>query len=352
MVGGVRLLACGRLAVRAVFSASALDIGSSITTACPDPPLPKRNLSTAPARGDNAVPVSPPAAPVVASCAGFPKDMQKGPSTVLDSGVYGDDACFISRFKNTFVVGVADGVGGWRKYGIDPSEFSRKLMRECEKRVSSGDFDPRSPEALLEKAFKATAEAPRPEFSEIIKTCYFPFLELLPLHLAFLSGIIASGPLDKSQHCLNAIDNVPGSSTACVLVVHQEMLYSANLGDSGFMVVRNGRVLTKRYRGFIGDTPDLADKKEIRVQKGDIVLLATDGLWDNLTEQHVLDQLRPLIEEKATVQEVCNALALTARRLSFDVTHNSPFAVKAREHGLSAAGGKPDDITLVLLLIV
>ncbi|EPB74305.1 hypothetical protein ANCCEY_06607 [Ancylostoma ceylanicum] len=131
------------------------------------------------------------------------KDMQKGPSTVLDSGVYGDDACFISRFKNTFVVGVADGVGGWRKYGIDPSQFSRKLMRECEKRVNSGDFDPKRPETLLEKAFKATAESPRP------------------------------------------------------------------VG----------------YRGFIGDTPDLADKSEIRVQKGDIVLLATDGLWDNLTEQ-------------------------------------------------------------------
>lgn len=52
-----------------------------------------------------------------------------------------------------------------------------------------------------------------------------------------------------------------------------------------------------------------------------------------------------------SVFQVCNALALTARRLSFDVTHNSPFAVKARENGLSAAGGKPDDITLVLLLI-
>lgn len=61
-----------------------------------------------------------------------------------------------------FPLGVADGVGGWRKYGIDPSEFSRKLMRECEKRVSSGDFDPKNPETLLEKAFKATAEAPRP----------------------------------------------------------------------------------------------------------------------------------------------------------------------------------------------
>lgn len=42
---------------------------------------------------------------VIASCAGFPKDMLNGPSTVLDKGVFGDDAWFISRFKNTFVVG-------------------------------------------------------------------------------------------------------------------------------------------------------------------------------------------------------------------------------------------------------
>uniref|UniRef100_A0A1I7WC88 Protein phosphatase n=1 Tax=Heterorhabditis bacteriophora TaxID=37862 RepID=A0A1I7WC88_HETBA len=197
-------------------------------------------------------------------------------------------------------------------------------MRECEKRVASGDFDPKMPEGILEKAFKATAEAPRPV----------------------------------------------GSSTACVLIVHQEMLYSANLGDSGFMIVRDGRVLTKSreqvhyfnapfqltlppegYKGFIGDTPDLAEREEIPIQKGDIIVLATDGLWDNLTEQHVLEQLKPLMENKASVQEVCNALALTARRLAFDSSHNSPFAVKAREHGYSAPGGKPDDITLVLLLI-
>ncbi|VDM79538.1 unnamed protein product [Strongylus vulgaris] len=194
-------------------------------------------------------------------------------------------------------------------------------MRECEKRVSSGDFDPKRPETLLEKAFKATAESPRP----------------VGMH-RYNTEILLYSYLNQQLASL-------GSSTACVLVVHQEMLYSANLGDSGFMVVRDGRVLTKSeeqvhyfnapfqltlppegrylvsrmlylliiyessfdicsgYRGFIGDTPDLADKSEIRVQKGDIVLLATDGLWDNLTEQHVLDQLRPLIEEKATVQE-------------------------------------------------
>ncbi|CAI4222257.1 unnamed protein product [Auanema sp. JU1783] len=321
MVGAVRLLACGQLALRAAFSASAVDLGLN----CSDVnPLAQRVLNNSCNKSEN-ITQSQPTSNVVASYAGFPKDMVKGTSKVLDTGVYGDDACFVSRFKNSFVVGVADGVGGWRKYGVDPSEFSSKLMKQCEERVVKGDFDPRFPEEILAKAFTATAESPRPV----------------------------------------------GSSTACLLIVHQEKLYSANLGDSGFMVVRDGKVLAKSteqvhyfnapfqltlppegFRGFIGDTPDLADKKEISIKQGDIIVIATDGLWDNLTEKHVLDQLKPLTDQTITVQEACNALALTARRLAFDSNHNSPFAIKARENGFLAPGGKPDDITLVLLLIV
>ncbi|CAI5443975.1 unnamed protein product [Caenorhabditis angaria] len=334
MVAGVRLLACGRLAVRAVFSATALDLGSSIgPEALAAGAGQKRGFSgsagASTASGKNAEAAASSATSshvenVIASCAGFPKDMLNGPSTVLDKGGYGDDAWFISRFKNTFVVGVADGVGGWRRYGIDPSAFSRRLMKECEKRVEVGDFDPKRPESLLDFAFTATAEAPRPV----------------------------------------------GSSTACVLVVHQERLYSANLGDSGFMVVRNGKVISKSreqvhyfnapfqltsppdgYQNFIGDKPEMADRDELDVKKGDIIILATDGVWDNLSETQVLEQLKSLDAKKRNVQEVCNSLALTARRLAFDSNHNSPFAMKAKEHGFSAPGGKPDDITLVLLLI-
>uniref|UniRef100_A0A8R1E8N9 Protein phosphatase n=1 Tax=Caenorhabditis japonica TaxID=281687 RepID=A0A8R1E8N9_CAEJA len=150
MVAGVRLLAYGRLAVRAVFSASALDLGSAIGPEAISSG--RRGLSSnTPKPGKSSADGSPSPASsshvenVIASCAGFPKDMLKGPSTVLDKGVFGDDAWFISRFKNTFVVGVADGVGGWRKYGIDPSAFSRRLMKECEKRVEDGELTHNDP---------------------------------------------------------------------------------------------------------------------------------------------------------------------------------------------------------------
>lgn len=37
------------------------------------------------------------------------------------------DSCFVS----TFGMGIADGVGGWASYGIDPSKFSHDLMDHC-----------------------------------------------------------------------------------------------------------------------------------------------------------------------------------------------------------------------------
>ena len=61
-----------------------------------------------PTEGSPSPAHSPHVENVIASCAGFPKDMLNGPSTVQDKGVFGDDAWFISRFKNTFVVGKLD----------------------------------------------------------------------------------------------------------------------------------------------------------------------------------------------------------------------------------------------------
>ena len=38
---------------------------------------------------------------------------------------------------------------------------------------------------------------------------------------------------------------IPGSSTACIVSLHREerTIYSANLGDSGFLVVRDGEIV-------------------------------------------------------------------------------------------------------------
>lgn len=51
------------------------------------------------------------------------------------------------------VSGVADGVGGWRDYGIDPGEFSNFLMKTCERFVTAGKFDEKDPGRLLASSY-------------------------------------------------------------------------------------------------------------------------------------------------------------------------------------------------------
>lgn len=53
---------------------------------------------------------------------------------------------------------MADGVGGWRVYGLDPGSFSRTLMRNCAQLVRQGAFKPNEPKALLQRAYDMIKE--------------------------------------------------------------------------------------------------------------------------------------------------------------------------------------------------
>lgn len=59
-------------------------------------------------------------------------------------------------------IGVADGVGGWRSYGIDPGEFSSFLMRTCERLVESANFNPKQPVSLLAYSYCELLEQKKP----------------------------------------------------------------------------------------------------------------------------------------------------------------------------------------------
>ncbi|CAH1100039.1 unnamed protein product [Psylliodes chrysocephalus] len=141
------------------------------------------------------------------------------------------------------------------------------------------------------------------------------------------------------------------SSTACVVVLNRDnnTLYTANIGDSGFMVVRKGKVIRRSeeqqhyfntpfqlslpppgYRQeVLSDRPDAAMTDNIPVEDGDVQGERCAG----------------------RLQMVANSLAWMARNLSFDETFISPFAESAFANGINTIGGKPDDITVVLATV-
>lgn len=104
-----------------------------------------------------------------------------------------------------------------------------------------------------------------------------------------------------------------GSSTACVVVLNREnsTLYTANIGDSGYMVVRGGRVIHRseeqqhyfntpfqlslpppNYQAeVLSDQPDSAITENFPVEDGDVILVATDGVFDNLPQNLLVNEL-------------------------------------------------------------
>ncbi|XP_074642148.1 protein phosphatase PTC7 homolog isoform X1 [Tubulanus polymorphus] len=248
------------------------------------------------------------------------------PAQLMKKWSFGDDACFFAKHNLADVMGIADGVGGWRSYGIDPSQFSYALMQTCERMVCQGKFRPKEPAGLIASSYAEILEQKNP---------------------------------------------LLGSCTACLVSLHKEdqILYTANLGDSGFLVVRNGKVVHRSeeqqhyfntpfqlsitpplgVQMMISDSPESADSTAFPVEEGDIIVLGTDGLFDNLTDEMIIEHLRShKTNSLSTIQNAANGLVNMAVTKSYDPEYISPFCIAARDAGINCLGGKPDDITVLL----
>lgn len=89
-------------------------------------------------------------------------------------------------------------------------------------------------------------------------------------------------------------------------------------------------------------SPESADTSNFHVEDGDVILLATDGVFDNVPQHMLLTELNSLQGERdlVQIQKVANSIALMARCLAFDRNHNSPFTTAARKHGIHALGNE------------
>lgn len=268
------------------------------------------------------------------------------PPSAGRAACFGDDSFFVTGDSTADVLGVADGVGGWRNYGVDPSLFSSSLMANCERVVVEGRSRPDAPKT-------------------IIATGYYDLVRMSKTAIQNPSSEEASEPGGRT---------LMGSSTVCILSFHRETqnLYTANLGDSGFAVYRNGKVLhrsTEQQHYFntpyqlslppqpqsgsmLQDSPEVAEASSVQLKEGDVILLATDGLWDNLDHEMILEEIQEHIRDpndEESVERAARALASRARDLAFDPKYMSPFARHARAAGIHrVTGGKPDDITILL----
>lgn len=223
----------------------------------------------------------------------------------------GEDAYFISQDGSA--VGVADGVGGWNSLGVDPSLYSASLMENAKEAVNLGIKIP----------------------VQILSIAY-----------------------DNSNY-------ITGSSTACILTLNDSELQSANLGDSGFMVLRGNEILFRskeQQHSFnfpfqLGtgstDKPEHASVVNLKVEDGDVVVLGSDGLWDNVFENEIVEILNnEEFSEELDPTRAANLIATKAHENAVSSTIDSPFAVNAQKHNISFNGGKMDDITVLVCKVM
>jgi protein phosphatase PTC7 len=296
-------------------------------------------------------------------------------STKADSGEDAFFATTIGDSENNVAFGVADGVGGWQDQGVDPSEFSHGLCGlmagTAHLHAAEGGHGLR-PQDLLQVAYDAVIGNPR---------------------------ILAGG------------------STACLAVIDQDgMMETANLGDSAFLILGPGKVVYKsevqthafntpfqmakiptkmatQYAIFGGEVkqfsenPSQAEVVRQRIKHGDVIVFATDGVWDNMSVQDALTTVtRVMLDSGYWKNDDNNETVLDTKRISglpqepsshvgpedylpsllattimreakiagLDRRRDGPFAkeVNARFPHEGWRGGKPDDIAVVVCLAV
>lgn len=222
----------------------------------------------------------------------------------------GEDAYFLSTDMK--VIGVADGVGGWGDIGVDPALYSRSLM----------------------EGSKLSAESP----------------------------LSTRDPVEIMSEGYQYSTYVQGSSTCCIITLDGNYINAANLGDSGFMVIRGLEIVyrTKEQQHSFNfpyqigtgsaDKPHHAQRIQVEVQPDDLIILGTDGLWDNLFDEDIIDIVANAPSDPATIGQL---IARQAHIVANDKDIISPFSKSARSNGYPlATGGKLDDITVLCARVV
>mmetsp|Transcript_2296 Transcript_2296/g.3269 ORF Transcript_2296/g.3269 Transcript_2296/m.3269 type:complete len:540 (-) Transcript_2296:69-1688(-) len=236
---------------------------------------------------------------------------------------------FTTSLTQASAFGVADGVGGWREVGVDAGEYSKHFMF-------------------------ITKEA-----------------------LTITDGIGSDGELNpiKAMLFAQAATKKPGTTTASVATVNQSSmsLNVANLGDSGFLVIRNGKALARSKPQLyqfnmpyqLGNpeieeqynTANDADIYKVGIREGDVVIMATDGLYDNIPEKKIVKTVNSGMDSGKDLNAIAQELVDLAFNMSFKPNAPTPWSKSMtreviprwrRAMGGKVRGGKRDDITVLV----
>lgn len=108
-------------------------------------------------------------------------------------------------------------------------------------------------------------------------------------------------------------------------------------------------------RGSLRDRPTNGELRSLtmgqnvqqKLREGDWVILATDGLYDNMPDKDIVG----FAAKADSPMGLADTLGETAMANSLDDGYVSPFMTAATKAGVKWKGGKVDDVTIVAIKI-
>lgn len=295
-----------------------------------------------------------------------------------------DDSFFITKHA----LGISDGVSGWANYGISSHLFSKNLMKRCADII------------LQENLFKSEAHIED----------LFNDLEEESDSDSDISNLDSEFSKKKQDICpkkllTRAFSQVkdPGSATVLLCVLNgNNCMNCLNLGDSKLMILKeeNKKILKifeskeqqhkfntpyqltrlpdsnkvesifnfltpkalrnvpieSKKKIFCSDSPEDGETYQICVNEKDILILGTDGLFDNLYDEEIIKIVEDFFlvnDKKSNLLPLATKIASIAKSRSLDSLAQCPFNDKGmKELNINLVGGKVDDITVIVSTLI
>lgn len=160
-------------------------------------------------------------------------------------------------------------------------------------------------------------------------------------------------------------ERATGATTAIVGSIGEDgYLRVLNVGDSKCIVVRDGQVVARSRELFhfyecpyqfstdSPDKPSFGTRLNFELAKGDFVLMGSDGIFDNLFDEKIVEIIMSTSPKRAS--SIAKRVSDESRKISFNPKVLTPFSQLALKNRnpeyLDGVGGKLDDVSCVVAI--
>ncbi|KAH0477671.1 MAG: hypothetical protein KVP17_001728 [Porospora cf. gigantea B] len=269
----------------------------------------------------------------------------------------GADAFFCSRLRGG-AMGISDGVGEWDRFDLDPRQFAEEMMIGAKNSFEKEDLPADSEERAAHMVTRGYNNATSFGSSTVIVACMnddgsevgiaslgdSSVIILRRTHYPHFQVVMRSFEQQHMWNCPYQLSNIPTEKDFPSLIRHgKEKLVG---------LFKKGPVVKE-------DTPSMCTTFRVPVEEGDLIIMGSDGLFDNLFDHEIVGLCNLCLSPREAdalhdwvlhtpAQVLATALADAADFKSRDPGCRTPFAQNARKQGLLYSGGKLDDISVVV----